>query len=148
MIWARFPKSTKPKRSDFSPSSHESSNAETWRPSAWDFILGGSLSCQSSPSFSYNASDNVAGLMTKTFMALLDRSELNGNTSRNEEEFTVSKDDPKSANINTNTQADSQTAIITAPSLHYNIQIHLPPTKDVEVYNAIFKSLKEHLIAK
>ncbi|MDD5149341.1 MAG: hypothetical protein PHC28_02520 [Flavobacterium sp.] len=30
--------------------------------------------------------------------------------------------------------------------LHYNIQIHLPATKDVEVYNAIFKSLKEHLI--
>ena len=30
--------------------------------------------------------------------------------------------------------------------LHYNIQIHLPATKDIEVYNAIFKSLKEHLI--
>jgi hypothetical protein len=32
--------------------------------------------------------------------------------------------------------------------LHYNIQIHLPATKDVEVYNAIFKSLKEHLFEK
>jgi hypothetical protein len=30
--------------------------------------------------------------------------------------------------------------------LHYNIQIHLPATKDLEVYNAIFKSLREHLI--
>jgi hypothetical protein len=30
--------------------------------------------------------------------------------------------------------------------LHYNIQIHLPATKDVEVYNAIFKSLKDHLL--
>lgn len=29
--------------------------------------------------------------------------------------------------------------------LHYNIQIHLPATKDAEVYNAIFKSLREHL---
>lgn len=29
--------------------------------------------------------------------------------------------------------------------LHYNIPIHLPATKDVEVYNAIFKSLREHL---
>jgi hypothetical protein len=29
--------------------------------------------------------------------------------------------------------------------LHYNIQIHLPATKDIEVYNSIFKSLKEHL---
>ena len=32
------------------------------------------------------------------------------------------------------------------PSLHYNIQIHLPATKDIEVYNSIFKSLKEHLL--
>jgi hypothetical protein len=31
-------------------------------------------------------------------------------------------------------------------TLHYNIQIHLPATKDVEVFNAIFKSLKEHLL--
>jgi hypothetical protein len=30
--------------------------------------------------------------------------------------------------------------------LHYNIQIHLPATKDLEVYNAIFKSLKDHLL--
>jgi hypothetical protein len=30
--------------------------------------------------------------------------------------------------------------------LHYNIQIHLPATKDLEVYNAIFKSIREHLI--
>jgi len=29
---------------------------------------------------------------------------------------------------------------------HYNIQIHLPATKDISVYNAIFKSLKDHLL--
>jgi hypothetical protein len=28
---------------------------------------------------------------------------------------------------------------------HYNIQIHLPVTTDISVYNAIFKSLKDHL---
>lgn len=28
---------------------------------------------------------------------------------------------------------------------HYNIQIHLPVTSDISVYNAIFKSMKEHL---
>ena len=32
------------------------------------------------------------------------------------------------------------------PNLRYNIEIHLPATKDIEVYNAIFKSLREHLI--
>jgi len=30
--------------------------------------------------------------------------------------------------------------------LHYNIQIHLPATTNVEVYNAIFKSLRSHVI--
>lgn len=29
---------------------------------------------------------------------------------------------------------------------HYNIQIHLPATTDISVYNAIFKSLKENLL--
>lgn len=31
------------------------------------------------------------------------------------------------------------------PSFHYNIQIHLPATTDISVYNAIFKSLKNNL---
>ena len=30
--------------------------------------------------------------------------------------------------------------------LRYSIEIHLPATKDIEVFNAIFRSLKEHLI--
>lgn len=29
---------------------------------------------------------------------------------------------------------------------HYNIQIHLPATNDISVYNAIFKSLKDNLL--
>ena len=32
------------------------------------------------------------------------------------------------------------------PQLHYNIQIHLPDSRDQAVYDAIFKSLKEHLL--
>ncbi|MFR1725095.1 DUF5343 domain-containing protein [Emergencia timonensis] len=31
-------------------------------------------------------------------------------------------------------------------AFHYNIQIHLPATTDISVYNAIFKSLKDNLI--
>lgn len=30
--------------------------------------------------------------------------------------------------------------------MHYNIQIHLPESRDITVYDAIFKSLKEHLL--
>ena len=34
----------------------------------------------------------------------------------------------------------------TSSEFHYNIQIHLPATSDISVYNAIFKSLKDNLI--
>ena len=30
--------------------------------------------------------------------------------------------------------------------LHYNIQIDLPATRDSAIYDAIFKSLKEHIL--
>ena len=33
-----------------------------------------------------------------------------------------------------------------SPDFHYNIQIHLPATTDISVYNAIFKSIKENLL--
>lgn len=39
--------------------------------------------------------------------------------------------------------------VVPAPSstqFHYNIQIHLPATTDISVYNAIFKSLKDNLL--
>ena len=39
-----------------------------------------------------------------------------------------------------------QSQIDSIPPFHYNIQIHLPATTDISVYNAIFKSLKDNLI--
>lgn len=35
---------------------------------------------------------------------------------------------------------------IVEADFHYNIQIHLPATNDISVYNAIFKSIKENLL--
>jgi len=94
----------------------------------------------------HNATDNVAKLHTNTFFALLDIADLNyGSASKivdevKQEEVTSS---PKS-----NFEERTAHPLIPASKvgLHYNIQIHLPATKDVEVYNAIFKSLKDHLI--
>ncbi|MEP3388539.1 MAG: DUF5343 domain-containing protein [Reichenbachiella sp.] len=86
----------------------------------------------------HNASDNVAKLHTNTFYALLDLADLK----------SKKKKEPKVVEE----AAQNQPPIIENPikntsmGLHYNIQIHLPATKDVEVYNAIFKSLKEHLV--
>ena len=49
------------------------------------------------------------------------------------------------------TTAESETDVrwprrAASPEYHYNIQIHLPATTDISVYNAIFKSLQEHLL--
>ena len=41
---------------------------------------------------------------------------------------------------------ESAEPVVPFAGLRYNIEVHLPATKDVEVYNAIFKSLKEHLL--
>jgi hypothetical protein len=91
----------------------------------------------------HNVSDTVAGLMTKTFYALLELADLDSTT-----------ESPKqNTPIDNNGKSEDETTVSTIKNkshssvgLHYNIQIHLPATKDVEVYNAIFKSLKDHLI--
>lgn len=92
----------------------------------------------------HNTSENVASLMTKTFLALLDLADFNANESY---ETTDTKDsgasDESPASTNEKLVQQSPKGF---SGLHYNIQIHLPATKDLEVYNAIFKSLKEHLI--
>lgn len=44
-----------------------------------------------------------------------------------------------------NTKPETQHLEIPIQGFHYNIQIHLPATTDISVYNAIFKSIKENL---
>lgn len=90
----------------------------------------------------HNASDHVAGLMTKTFLGLSQLADLSakpgtppvGAAKANKEEEPEEERPPYIPPLKS------------TPGLHYNIQIHLPATKDVEVYNAIFKSLREHLL--
>lgn len=93
----------------------------------------------------HNATDRPAELMAKTFFALLKIADIDhaAQTSTLAAVAMVPPPEPtESANLTTRSAGRP----IAAPGLHYNIQIHLPATKDVEVYNAIFKSLKEHLI--
>lgn len=91
----------------------------------------------------HNASDNPASLMTKTFFSLLKIADLTEKTiSKQKKE---NKELPKKESEQSDTIETSPKNFV-FPGLNYNIQIHLPPTKDIEVYNAIFKSLKEHLI--
>lgn len=89
----------------------------------------------------HNASDHVASLMTKTFMGLLSLADLSSKHQHPPIDIPPAKKPIESPEKPFSSKFDGM-----SPSLHYNIQIHLPATKDVEVYNAIFKSLKEHLV--
>ena len=91
----------------------------------------------------HNASDNVAQLMSKTFFALLDLADISAKSYKvpeAAEPADIIENDVTKPTINFG-QAQASLA-----GFHYNIQIHLPATKDVEVYNSIFKSLKEHFV--
>lgn len=90
----------------------------------------------------HNASDDVAQRMSKTFFALLDLADLSApDKSKADHETPV--EDPENFTAKQPLPAGGSPALA---GLHYNVQIHLPATKDVEVYNAIFKSLREHFV--
>lgn len=90
---------------------------------------------------SHNASPNTAKLMASTFFALLDLADLNAKPQAQAENKVVQEETPLPKET-----TEALPKVHGRPSLHYNIQIHLPATKDIEVFNAIFKSLKEHLL--
>jgi len=91
----------------------------------------------------HNVSDRVAKLMAATFFSLLGLAAL--------EELAPPKPKPEKPPKEKEKEEKQkeerpEVKLTTPPGLHYNIQIHLPATKDIEVFNAIFKSLKEHLL--
>ncbi len=77
----------------------------------------------------------VVEKMAATFKALCALSDFSESTSFIEQATEVKEEQTKQT-TKTSTRAE----------FHYNIQIHLPVTKDVSVYNAIFKSLRENLM--
>lgn len=94
----------------------------------------------------HNCSDRSAEMMAKTFFAILELADIDGEVKKPTK--IEQKEKPKDTISNSERllpQEQTSSKKI-QPSLNYNIQIHLPATKDIEVYNAIFKSLKEHLI--
>ena len=93
----------------------------------------------------HNVSDNVAKLMANTFFQVLKLADLSEATPAKPNEAEKPSTDLRGAGSKQIEPDDA--ARLHLSGLHYNIQIHLPATKDVEVYNAIFKSLKEHLLA-
>jgi uncharacterized protein DUF5343 len=95
----------------------------------------------------HNTSDNVSELMTKTFYALLALADIGDPPATTALVPIPEPAQSDSANPPARTKrVEEDQAKLVSTSLNYNIQIHLPATKDIEVFNAIFKSLREHLV--
>lgn len=101
----------------------------------------------------HNVSDVVAQRQAMTFFALLKLADISGTSpskkTNKEKEKTKepapAKEPQKEPMVNRDEEIQRMFPTAFA-GLRYNIEIHLPATKDVEVFNAIFKSLKEHLL--
>lgn len=90
----------------------------------------------------HNTSEGVAKHMANTFFALLSLADISTPAAKpSPEPKAETKLEPPSQ-----TSSKEPPPMSHRPTLHYNIQIHLPATKDIEVFNAIFKSLREHLL--
>jgi hypothetical protein len=100
----------------------------------------------------HGSTDRVAQLQAATFYALLKLADLDAGTVK-PKPTPGKKEEPAKEKEIQKTQAESIGSFaegIAADRLpfsgfRYNIEIHLPASKDPEVYNAIFKSLKEYL---
>lgn len=95
----------------------------------------------------HNVTDAVAKKQVTTFFALLQLADLNADDPRS----SVANKTPR-PHEDTGEHHDEQEREKKGNgrprefSLRYNVEVHLPATKDIEVYNAIFKSLREHII--
>ena len=89
-------------------------------------------------------SDNILLLMTNTFKALCDVADWSvDNNVYNQAAVLNEKSD-----ISVEEKGDKGNSLFEGRkmNLHYNIQIHLPETTNMAVYDAIFQSLKKHLL--
>ena len=96
----------------------------------------------------HNVSDVVAKRQAMTFFALLKLADLEAARRTSPVPSPAEDEGPQqeAADPEHTSSAPPTPPEPSALKLRYNIEVHLPPTKDVEVYNAIFKSLREHLL--
>ncbi|HEU0014251.1 MAG TPA: DUF5343 domain-containing protein [Longimicrobium sp.] len=90
----------------------------------------------------HNVTDLVAERQAATFLSLLKLADLPKSGATREPDIA-----PPSPPTEPKVERPHQPVVASAfAGLRYNIEVHLPATKDIEVYNAIFKSLREHLL--
>ena len=100
--------------------------------------------------FQGSKTDNVLGLMANTFHALCECADFTeGQSPRELMEIHIDESQQSEPHPPINGGPNQQNGAVTktiSTEMHYNIQIHLPETRDNTVYDAIFRSLKEHLL--
>lgn len=85
--------------------------------------------------------DNVASRMANTFLELAKRADFEAAAP------PVAVPEPEEADNNTSeTAASPREPRVGLGGLVYSIQIHLPESRDQAVYDALFRSLKNHLL--
>lgn len=93
-------------------------------------------------------SDKVVGLMASTFKALSDQAEWKAGITvsevhdRSPQTLTATEKEEKAVGTKDGDHKHSRLS----GGIHYNIQIHLPESRDTAVFDAIFRSLREHLL--
>jgi hypothetical protein len=80
----------------------------------------------------------VVGKMAATFRALV--------SSAKWDQPATAEQEPTDHGKQEDTEAPARAREIESVAFRYNIEIHLPATKDISIYNAIFRSLREHLL--
>lgn len=92
-------------------------------------------------------SENVIKWMAKTFKALTDYSDWSVNALPPSQIDAEEKQKvPENLVSAPHGNGESQEKLNIKGGLHYNIQIHLPESRDPKVYDAIFESVKRHLV--
>jgi len=95
-------------------------------------------------------SENVLSLMANTFRALADYAEWvpegQKKMPKKEPDSKKAEQTPPAVEVGPKDDGGGDASPkLQNTQLHYNIQIHLPESRDQAVYDAIFKSLKKHL---
>ena len=89
--------------------------------------------------------EKVISLMAMTFSALCSIADWNTKEEKIQTVDTSVKQDKKSQDLKQTEEKIVTNSKKEKLELHYDIQIHLPETRDESVYDAIFSSMKKHL---
>lgn len=92
-------------------------------------------------------SDNVVTLMANTFRALVDLADWQPGPAQPTQDPRKEKEEATEVTVAEKEGSELSSRILGGKpiELHYNIQIHLPESRDPAVFDAIFQALRKHL---